>query len=177
MAGPRTRPATGEDALDIARIRAETWRSSYRGIVADEILDRIDADAWAERVRPALAAPAPDRVHIVAEDPAGKVVGFALAGKERGGDPDHEAEVFLIYVLPAHHRTGIGTALMRETARLLRDRWMRSMLLWTLRDNPQARRFYERLGGRYLREEFRDDLRAHEVAYGWADVGSLIEPT
>lgn len=139
----------------------------------DEILDRIDEGAWAERWRPRLAAAPADQVNIVAEDGSGEVTGFLLAGKERGGDPDHEAEVFLIYVAIAEQGKGVGRALMREAAQGLLDRGMRSMLLWTLRDNLRSRGFYERLGGRYLREEYRDDIRAYEVAYGWPDLAVL----
>jgi len=169
------RPATPDDAVAISRIRADAWRTVYRRIVPDEILDAIDVERWADRMRPTLATPGSDRVHLVAQDQDADVVGFVLAGKERSGDPDHEGEVELIYVTPSLHRRGIGRILMRETAREMRAQGMRSMLLWTLRDNPRSRAFYERLGGRALREEYREWIRAYEVAYGWPDIAALIE--
>src|SRR5205814_2097153 len=52
---------------------------------------------------------------------------------------------------------------------------LKSMLVWVLRENLPARRFYETLGGVYLREKplgWRG-TDAVEVAYGWADTGAL----
>jgi hypothetical protein len=54
------------------------------------------------------------------------------------------------------------------------------MVIWVLRDNEPARRFYERLGGVYLRErplDFGAGFAALEVGYLWTDVrASLLAP-
>jgi hypothetical protein len=44
-----------------------------------------------------------------------------------------------------------------------------------LRDNPMARRFYERHSGKVIaeREDVRDGAVLVELAYGWADLKTL----
>jgi hypothetical protein len=50
------------------------------------------------------------------------------------------------------------------------------MLVWVLADNP-ARGFYERLGGRYLRQKPIEigGIDLFEAAYGWDDIRVLID--
>jgi len=43
------RDATRADASAISHIRVDTWRAAYAGLVAQEVLDHMDAAAEAER--------------------------------------------------------------------------------------------------------------------------------
>jgi ribosomal protein S18 acetylase RimI-like enzyme len=63
-------------------------------------------------------------------------------------------------------------AVMRE----LSKRGFSSMLLWVLKDNLPARKFYEALGGIYLREKPIEigSQRLIEVAYGWKNLGMHV---
>jgi hypothetical protein len=49
-------------------------------------------------------------------------------------------------------------------------------LLWVLKDNLPARKFYEALGGIYLREKpiKIGSQRLIEVAYGWKNLGMHV---
>jgi hypothetical protein len=49
------------------------------------------------------------------------------------------------------------------------------MLVWVLTNNTQARRFYEVLGGHYVREQniTIGGVDLTEVAYGWKDITGL----
>ena len=170
----RVRPATLEDAEAIERIRVETWRATYQGLLPDGLIDglRENPDGRRERLR---AQPA-DQFSFVAED-AGQVVAFAVGGRERSGDPAHRGEVYAIYVLPAHQGKGLGRALIRQSAHELATRGLDSLLIWVLRENTIGRRFYERLGGRAIREkpleEFPGAADHIEIAYGWSDTSPL----
>lgn len=50
------------------------------------------------------------------------------------------------------------------------------MLVWVLAENP-FRRFYEALGGQYVRtEQFElGGAMLDEVAYGWRDIRTLLK--
>ena len=54
----------------------------------------------------------------------------------------------------------------------LREMGLNDMIIWVLRDNPDARSFYERLGGVYVRTQPITIGRAtlQEVAYGWREL-------
>ena len=170
----RVRRATPDDAEAIERIRVETWRATYRGLLPDGLIDglRENADQRRERLRAQQA----DHFFFVAED-AGNVVGFAVGGPERSSDPAYRGEVYAIYVLPAHQGKGIGRELIRESARELASRGLDSLLIWVLRENTIGRGFYERLGGHAVHEkplkEFLGAEHHVEVGYGWPDTSSL----
>ena len=75
-------------------------------------------------------------------------------------------------MLGEYQRRGIGQQLTRVVVSRLVESGMRSMLTWVLADNMPARRFYEALGGQYVREQVTTIGGASltEVAYGWKDV-------
>lgn len=169
------RHAAIDDAAGIARVRAESWRHAYRGIVPDAYLDAIDVDEWAERQRRNMEQQAEQLLSLVAEY-QDLVVGWVAAGPNREAPHDYAGELYAIYLLPEYQRRGIGSALTTATARWLTDQGMDSMLLWVLEENHPARRFYEALGGRLCgaRQTQIAGVWLPEVAYGWTDLSGLI---
>lgn len=169
------RHAVIDDAAGIARVRAESWRHAYRGIVPDAYLDAIDVDEWAERQRRNMERQPQDLISLVAET-EGLIAGWAASGPNRDADYAYAGELYTIYLLPEYQRRGIGTALTIATARWLVSRGMHSMLLWVLEDNHPARRFYEALGGQLCGTSQTQIAgpRLPEVAYGWTDLSGLI---
>jgi ribosomal protein S18 acetylase RimI-like enzyme len=158
-----------EDADAIERVRTDTWRDAYRGLMPDSLLDGLGYDAT--RRRALMAALPPHQFALVADD-EGAVVGFCLGGRSRAPEDQFGGEVYAIYVLPEHHRRGIGRALLEAAATELVDLDIRSMIIWVLRENAPSRRFYERMGGAWVRDEERelDGVRVTESAYGWPDI-------
>ncbi len=150
MSGPLVREMTRADCERVALIRVRGWRTAYRGLVPQVYLDGMDPAGDAERRR-VLFDGAPAGVeNLVAEDERGEVVGWACHGPYRDGQrATGEAELYAIYVDPERLGAGVGQALIRESARRCAAAGHRRMLLWVLRDNTRARRFYERAGFRF----------------------------
>ena len=169
------RRAAVDDAEAIERIRVETWRATYRGLLPDGLIDQLQLNV--ERRRERLRVAHPSELIFVAEEGA-EVVGYAFAGPERTHDREYPGEVYAIYVLPAAQGKGHGRALIRECARELAARGMTSLLIWVLRENQIGRGFYERLGGTPVREkpleEFPGAEDHIEVGYGWKDTRPLF---
>lgn len=165
----RVRRAVVDDADAIERVRTDTWRAAYRGLMPDALLDGLGYDAT--RRRAFMGALPPHQFVLVAED-EGAVVGFCIGGRSRAPEVEFGGEVYAIYVLPEHHGRGIGRALLQAAATELVDRDLRSMIIWVLRENAPSRRFYERMGGAWIRDEERelDRVRVIESAYGWPDI-------
>ncbi|MFG2812649.1 GNAT family N-acetyltransferase [Streptomyces sp. NPDC048410] len=142
----RIRPMALPDCDRVAEIRVAGWRHAYRGLVPQAELDELSVEADAERRRAHFARPDDPTTHLVAER-AGRVVGWASVGPYRDGETRTEdAELYALYADPAHIGTGVGRALLTEA--LARTATHPRMLLWVLRDNTRARRFYERAGFR-----------------------------
>ncbi len=171
------RTATPEDAEAIERIRTDTWRAAYRGLLPDAVLERLGYDAT--RRREAMATMPSDRFALVAEHDRA-VVGFCLGGPSRMALTEHPGEIYAVYVLPSHQGHGHGAALMRAGARECLARGWHGMIVWVLKGNTPSRRFYERLGGRHLgaRDEDREieGVIVTEAAYVWDEVPRLATP-
>lgn len=173
------RPATVGDAAAIAHVHVEAWRTTYRGLIPDSFLDALSPErripVWERR----FSQPEPDFVVYVAENEDGVVVGFADGGHTRDAElaGRYSGELYAIYLLPEARAHGVGARLMRAVAEALATHGMRSLLVWVLATNP-ARAFYERLGGRFVREAPIEIGGAAlvEVAYGWDEptAGDLI---
>ena len=174
----RIRPAAPQDVEAIARVHIDSWRAAYRGLMPDAVLDRLDYAESAERWTGRVADK--ELVALVAEtdgtdgSDAGRIVGFALGGHERSGDPVYTAELYAIYLDPRHLRRGTGTLLVRALAQALCDRGHRSLLVWVLSANP-ARHFYTALGAEWVRAATLTIGGAElpEEAYGWRDLRQI----
>lgn len=138
------RPALPADAAGLARVRIDTWRATYRGIVPEEYLAKLDYAANEQNFRSYLANPA---VRMVAAlDEAGKAVGFASSGANREPIPGFPGEVSALYILPAHQKHGLGRALLRKAFEQLAEGGLFPAVIWVLAENP-ACGFYRRVGG------------------------------
>ncbi|MBE9059507.1 GNAT family N-acetyltransferase [cf. Phormidesmis sp. LEGE 11477] len=169
------REAIRNDIPAIARVHVDTWRTTYRGIVPDEILANLSYEKRENGWHQVLNNAAKDsNFTYVAESQSGKIVGFANGEVERAGDPVYRGELNAIYVLKSHQQQGIGRELVRVVAQKLSQTEIHSMLVWVLAQNP-ACRFYETLGGQkvYEKEIERGGANLIEIAYGWMDTVNL----
>jgi ribosomal protein S18 acetylase RimI-like enzyme len=173
-ASPLLRPARAEDADAIGRVNGDAWRANYRGIFPDEVLERRGREPDAgERRRRWIANP--DYSTLVAEE-GGEVLGFVMAGKPREPVEGFDAEVLALYVHPTRQGRGWGRRLLSAGAAALRDRGYRSFFLWTLRDLPPTRAFYDARGGRVVAEStgVHEGVSVARVAYGWNSLERLL---
>ena len=167
------REATLADAEGIARAHTDSWRTSYRGILPDDVIDRIDVGQRVESRRRILA----DRtvLQLVAYDVThGDIVGFCDAGQTRRRVP-YAGEVYEIYLVHHAKRHGLGAQMFQRVASWLAAQDLRTMIVWVLETNHHAHRFYEAMGGR-------PGPRLHtrvggfpvvELGYVWDDVGAV----
>ena len=163
------RPASAADEPAITQIRRETWLVAYAQIIDPDIIERVTAPGG----RPSAARPG-DRTSLVAVAPrqqaaaraeARVVVGYASFGPERtvasaastgsgkqpgalteAGLAGETAELYTLYVTPAHWSTGAGRALTDAALDGLRVAGYQRVVLWTLTENARARRFYAKAG-------------------------------
>ena len=171
----RIRRGTPDDAPAIASVRVDTWRSAYRGLLPDALLDGLDTTSISANWRRGLEAIDPTRVAYVAEVDR-EVIGFASGGRARHANAAYPGEVYALYVRDSHQGKGIGRALLRVSAAELVERGLTPIVIWTLYNNPASRGFYESVGGRVIgekREPF-EGHELHEVAYGWLDPAPLV---
>jgi ribosomal protein S18 acetylase RimI-like enzyme len=170
------RPAKVEDALGIAQVHVDSWRTTYTGIMPDELLASQSVERREAIWRSMLSNSASQTFMFVAEADD-KVVGFAAAGRERGEHPVYKGELYAIYLLVDYQGQGIGRALVTEVVGKLIERGFTTMLIWVAVGNP-AVRFYEALGGHPVgsKSESFGDVMIEEIAYGYDDIRKMIKP-
>jgi GNAT superfamily N-acetyltransferase len=160
------RRAVPADAHDVARVHVRSWQSAYRGLVAQEYLDSLEPEAWADRYtfgRMGFQLPSTQ----VAVD-GSTMCGLVTTGLCRDEDLSNFGEVMAIYVDPSYLRTGVGRLLMTAARNRLRRVGVTAAALWVLDGNVGARRFYERDGWTFdgtRRTSTYGDLPVDEVRY------------
>lgn len=145
MARFAVREATLDDAEAIARVHTESWQTSYRGILPDSVLDRIDVGQRADSRRKILA----DRgiFQLVAYDVThGDIVGFCDAGRSRRHVPQR-GEIYALYMIHRAKRHGLGQEMFERVQAYFAQQGIRALIIWVLENNHHARGFYEAMGG------------------------------
>jgi len=172
----RIRVAEPEDAEPIARVHMASWRETYRHLLPAEFFDEFFDQQLDHRVESRVARLLrPEVRNFVATTPGDRVVGFIDGGPNRVGRTCYPKELYALYLLKGWQRRGIGRALVQALvdAFVLEEAY--GMEVWVLKDNS-ARRFYERLGGTYLKTTSITigATILDECAYGWDDIRLLL---
>jgi GNAT superfamily N-acetyltransferase len=166
------RPASIEDAADIAYVQVQTWKTTYAGIVPDTFLASLSVDARTENWKEQLNSGT--NLMFVAEDPTG-VFGFASGGKSRDTIDAYDAELYAIYLLEQKQRQGVGKCLVQRLTEALRANGFQRMMVWVLAKNP-AVGFYGRLGASQIAEKQIEigRVQLQEIALGWTNLADLL---
>lgn len=143
------RDATRDDATAISHVRVDTWRAAYAGLVAQELLDGMDALREGERRRERW-----DELHVdtrggeLIAEVDGVTAGWAALGVSIDDDRPRDGQLYAIYARPEFWSRGVGRALILTAEQRLRAAGFRKAHLWVLDGNERAAAFYERHGWR-----------------------------
>jgi ribosomal protein S18 acetylase RimI-like enzyme len=174
------RHASEADASGIARTFIDSRRNAHRDHIPAESLLQLSyeesARNWGRKLREIGATLDGLECVYVAELTGTGIIGVAMGGPERSHHALYTGEVYILYLLPAYHRQGLGRRLAEAVVRYLAQRGINSFLIRVLKANTPARLFYEALGGHLLWEEQieEDGAILDQVAYGWSDSGTLL---
>lgn len=167
------RPARIQDAVAIAGIEVETWRSTYAGILDAQVLLGLSVArqtvSWQREILRASGS-----VWVWQQNE--EVMAYAQCGPSRDQDLPFGGEIYVIYVSPDAQGRGIGRQLLLAQFGVLVNAGYRSALAWVVSGNP-SRFFYERLGGRRVatRMIFVGDSQVEVVGYGWTDIAEVLD--
>lgn len=135
--------AGSDDAGVVARLHTQSWQASYAGILPDDYLNNQVVTERSHYWSKAL--PAGDyTLVLIAVDEADPI---AFVAVKEHADPDYDAMIEHLHVMPDAQGRGLGRRLMGEVAARLSSRGLNSVCLWVFEDNKSAIGFYENLGG------------------------------
>ena len=159
------------DAEAVAALHAESWRTTYTGIVPEQALgDGLAAerlDLWTLRLTVDYGEPANTPALLIADSAEGEAIGFAYLVPQ----PDGRILLDNLHVRPGGTGRGTGRLLMSAAlAHTARQHPGADFYLEVLRDNTRAVAFYERAGGVRTAEQegfFPGGFVLPEYEYTW----------
>lgn len=170
------RLANAADADAIAGLHSESWRRTYRGLIADWLLDS-DLLARQRAIWGARLTDCDGRRRSWLACVNGHAIGFvSLVMKV---DPVHGSLLDALHIQKGYQGRGIGRALMLTAAQYAVERVPCDRLhLWVLDGNWRAARFYEALGACHQGMRYDDHLpgaESYDHRYAWSTPECLLE--
>lgn len=138
----RIREPRPDEAAAIAAVHTTCWAETYAGRVSETFYDEAARERrrgmWDGLLASSELAEGRRIARVAVVD--GALVGVALAGPCGEAHAVRDEQLFILYVLAAHQRRGLGGALLEA---VLRDR---PAQLWVAEGNTRALDFYRRHG-------------------------------
>lgn len=143
------RKATNNDIEQIAFINAESWKTTYRGVIDQTFLETLTTEKQLPRAKRLVESFDIDCI-VVYERDTSNVIGFACFGKNREKNVDADSELQAIYLLEQFQGFWAGKILLDEGVRILLNRSSKRMMVSVFEANKTARSFYEKQGGKWI---------------------------
>jgi GNAT superfamily N-acetyltransferase len=147
VADASVRPARAADAAAIGAVQARAWRAAYAALLDPPALDRLTPDALAAPWHEAVSRP-PSSRHAVLVACSGSIV-VGVAAVAPSSDPDageHDGDLVVLAVDPAHRGAGHGSRLLSASADTLRDGGARTVRAWVPDADAPLRAFLASAG-------------------------------
>jgi len=131
-----------DDVDEIVAIGVRSWEEGYRGVVPPGLVP--DAAGLRARIGERIAEQVPSIAVGVLD---GDVRGWITFGASRDADAGPSiGEIWALNVHPDVWRMGIGRELVAYALTRLASAPFEEATLWTFRDTPRSRSFYEAVG-------------------------------
>ena len=137
----RVRP--GDEAA-LAAIQTGSWRAAFSHILRPEELARRTETGRVEAMYASLLNDERGHGYILTLDDQPQAMAWWDAARDERFSG--MAELICIHSLPAHWRSGCGSALMDRVVEDVRAAGYDRMMLWVFRENARARAFYRAKG-------------------------------
>ena len=139
-----------KDIPSVVDIQIDGWKSAYKGIVDDNVLNSMNRNERIEKRRNDYK----ENGFIVAEI-NNEVIGFCRyidSGKFTQNISNIDCELLALYVKPNLKYKGIGTQLFQFVINEFKSKNKTKMILWCLKDNEPSKKFYTKMGGKIIKE-------------------------
>jgi ribosomal protein S18 acetylase RimI-like enzyme len=130
-----------DDVSVMARVHVESWQETYRGLMADEVLDNPGFIAARERLWTTILTDRRRGNRVAVAELDGSVIGIAMSSTPEDADARWTTQLYVIYVLANSHGSGAGPALLDAVIDP-----QESAALWVADPNSRAQAFYRRHG-------------------------------
>ena len=141
-----------DNAHEYAYVNSHAWIESYKGIIDDEYLERINTDESIKQFTEKLKEYVfndPDRFYLLRIE--GKPAGVLCVRKSKYEDYQDCGELGAIYLLNEAKGKGYGKILFEFTKEELKKMGYKKMINGCLEGNP-SNEFYKHMGGKLVKQ-------------------------
>ncbi|MGN0266747.1 MAG: GNAT family N-acetyltransferase [Lachnospiraceae bacterium] len=142
--GVSIRKAGKGDEVSLAHIQTKSWKTAFKGILVDEILDKCTEMEPTIRMYKKLLDADKGNGYILEVD--GRPHCIAWWDRSRTESMSEYAELICIHSLQSNWRKGYGTKMLNRVLHDMKKEGYDRGMLWVFRDNIRARKFYEANG-------------------------------
>ena len=153
-----------EDIEQIVDINIKDWKKVYKGIIDDDILNNLNREEKIKKWREHY-----NIGNVIVAEENGVILGYCRY-EDNANDEDLkiDSEIIALYVDCDTLGMGIGRKLVEYVMKDLKNKNKTKMIIWCLEKNQNARKFYEKMGGKliYAERYFEKEGRKYkEVGY------------
>lgn len=170
----KIRKAIEKDIKGITKVHVDSWKTTYKGILSDEIIEVTTYESREKQWKSIFTQAVGNQYRYVAETLDGEIIGFIDGGLERTGKYDYDGELYAIYLLEEYHGYKVGQRLFQSLVSEFMQNDICSVLVWVISNNPSIG-FYEKLSPEQVNTKFLERLNVQETAYGWRDMDNLYK--
>lgn len=136
--------ATEDDAQTIIELRKQIWGTTYRGFYPDSMIDDFDYGWYLEKELRRIRSPEYRVYRIVKDD---QNIGYLSLRKT------DVVSLQSLYLLKEYQHQGIGRTAFDFVKQYCREKGVDSFTCHCLPENWNARKFYEKMGGKVIGED------------------------
>lgn len=135
-----------KDIDKIAKIIVDDWKISYKGIIDSNYLEALNYIDRAKNIKEKYKKQK-SIVYIDNED----VKGYCRFGENRDNKKEY-GEIYALYIKYGERNNGIGKSLSKKAMQILKNKGYKEVVIWCLKENKNARKFYEKIEGKLCNE-------------------------
>ena len=151
------------DIKNLAILKQKVWSETYRGIYSDDIIDNFDYKKAEETFLNIINH---ERISLYVVESNDELVGYMDVGVPVRTFNDYEQEIGLLYLIKDFQRKGIGKELFYLGCSEIKNNGYKKFFISCNKYNINARKFYEKMGGKLISEdEDNDNRRIVQVKY------------
>lgn len=137
-------PATESDVIEIIELRRQIWATTYRGIYPDSMIDVFDYSWHKEKELQRIRHPH-YAVYLITD--SNRNIGYLTMRKT------DIITLQSLYIMSEYQHQGIGKQAFDFVIKYCKDNNAHSFICHCVPDNWNARRFYEKMGGKIVGED------------------------
>lgn len=141
------RKAVPEDAETIIDINIEVWNTTYKGLIPQEVIDKLQSKNPERIIRNQNSIQEKQNTFVAEID--GKIVGYHTFGKTRDKNFEDAGEIYAGYILDNYQGLGLGRKMAVACMKELLERGYTKLVTKCL-DGNTANEFHKSLGGVFV---------------------------